>query len=535
MHAALFFHSYRYFPYEKRLALREVAALLDTQTQIEDDYVSVDVPTDKVPLLRRLTYFARAVTEAGETIIPDQAKWEGSSNGWHDFRSGFQLRRQSTRYSLHSLHEYKGRFNPQIVRAVGNLLGLEQGAYVIDPFCGSGTALLESAHIGWNAVGLDLNPLAVLIANAKLGLCRLGLDSFQEYAETMLGEIEELVELVGECHEPFDTALRSHLTEMSTSYWLPSQGYLEQWFPEDVLTQFRVLLYLIEQVPNRITKSALRVCLSNIVRAVSFQEPADLRIRRRKEPQENYPAIQMFWQETRNLIDSLTNTEPLRYLIPEDTHQLALHRDSRSSCAFADAQKASSSKPILFDAAVTSPPYANALPYIDTQRLSLVLLGFIKATEIMPTDRTLIGSREITTNTRHVLESELEANEAKLPQPIHGFLTDLLDRVRESDVGFRRQNRPALLYKYFADMKKMFSAIHRSLRPEAPFALIVGTNRTRLDGEEIVIPTPEFLVDIALSAGFSDAHLEQLDTYQRYDLHRANSIASESLLILSAT
>jgi len=81
-----------------------------------------------------------------------------------------KLRRQSTRYSVHGLHEYKGKFNPQIVRATANLLrlGLDRKAQILDPFCGSGTSLVEAAHMGWDALGTDINPLAILISNAKI-------------------------------------------------------------------------------------------------------------------------------------------------------------------------------------------------------------------------------------------------------------------------------------------------------------------------------------------------------------------------------
>jgi len=532
MHIMLHFHRYKYFPYEKRLALRETEALLCVRTRVEDDVVHVDVATEQMQLIRRLTYFAKAITDTGESIIPDQTRWEASANGWHDSSTDLRLRRQSTRYSLHSLHEYKGRFNPQIVRAIGNLLRLEQDAFVLDPFCGSGTVLLEAAHIGWNAVGLDLNPLAVMIANAKVDLCHLGLEKFRQYSKPVLDKVKTLVELVGNCEEPFDAKLRSHLTKASASHQLPGHEYLERWFPTDVLIQFQVLLHLIEQVQDTAIKSALKVCLSNAVREVSFQEPADLRIRRRKEPRENYPALLLFWQEADSLLESLKNTEGLRHLILPSTHQVAFHRDSRSKQALADANKGFSPKNGPFDAAITSPPYANALPYIDTQRLSLVLLGLVEAKEIATTDRALIGSREITNGERQSLELALESNEAGLPSSIRDFLMDLLNRIRQADVGFRRRNRPALLYKYFANMKKVFHAVQSCLLPGAPFALVVGTNRTRLDGTQIIIPTPEFLTDIALSEGFVKECVEELDTYQRYNLHRANSINSESLIIL---
>ena len=264
------------------------------------------------------------------------------------------------------------------------------------------------------------------------------------------------------------------------------------------------------------------------MREVSFQSPADLRIRRRKDPSENYPALPLFRQEIKNILKALRNLVSLRTLASGDTHQVAFCQDSRFRNAFVEAGNDFG----LFDAVITSPPYANALPYIDTQRLSLVLLGLIDAKEIMAVDRTLIGSREITKRSRQSLELALQSNEAKLPSCVYDFLVDLLHQVSQTDNGFRKQNCPSLLYKYFSNMKKVFLAVQEFLNVDARFTLIVGTNRTRINGTDIIIPTPKFLTHIAESVGFVNEHIEELDTYHRYDIHRANSINSESLIIL---
>src|SRR5262249_33371450 len=76
--------------------------------------------------------------------------------------------RQATRYSVHGLHEYKGKFNPQVVPAILNMFGVRPSQRVFDPFCGSGTTLVECAHRGALGRGTDVNPFAVYLANAKL-------------------------------------------------------------------------------------------------------------------------------------------------------------------------------------------------------------------------------------------------------------------------------------------------------------------------------------------------------------------------------
>lgn len=534
MRVTLHFHGYRYFPYERRWALRETETLFGQNPSVQGGVIQIDVPDERLPLLQRLTYFAKAVTESGEVVVPDQAKWEASANGGKLGAANSSVSRQPTRYSLHGLHEYKGRFNPQVVRAIGNLLRLEPGSRVLDPFCGSGTVLLEAAHLGWDALGVDLNPLAVMIANAKVDLFHSQSDELMAHLEAVLVRVGELAEVLGDCEAGFNSQTRATLRAAGLSQPLPGRGYLERWFPMDVLAQFQAVLGLIDDVPDGTARTALVACLSNLVRDVSLQDPGDLRIRRRKDPSDNYPALLLFAEQLTKLLSCLRSAAPLKGSAPTGTRQLAVHTDSRSPTGLIQAAALVTSDDSLFDAAITSPPYASALPYVDTQRLSLVLLGFADADDIYAMGRGLVGTREITTTQRREFEIAIESNQAEFPRVVQEFLADLLRGVRDADVGFRRRNRPALLYKYLLDMRSAFEAAHACLKQGSAWALVVGTNRTRLEGREIIIPTPDLLAGVAATAGFAVERIEPLDTYPRYGMHSANSINSESLVVLRA-
>ncbi|HEY6176673.1 MAG TPA: hypothetical protein VIX73_19590, partial [Kofleriaceae bacterium] len=68
----------------------------------------------------------------------------------------------------HPFHGYPARLHPATARVLVELVGAGAGgAPVVDPFCGSGTALVEARAAGLAAIGVDLNPLAVLVARAK--------------------------------------------------------------------------------------------------------------------------------------------------------------------------------------------------------------------------------------------------------------------------------------------------------------------------------------------------------------------------------
>lgn len=511
----LLWHDYKYFPYERRFARRE-AERFGTVSELADGLaVASKYDLDD---FRGLTYF-KGVCRGDSSLVPDQAAAEASAlnNGssWNPKIDAYpSLRRQSTRYSAHGLHEYRGKFNPQIVRAVGNLLGLERGDLVLDPFCGSGTTLLEAGHTGWNALGVDINPLGVLIANAKITAFRTSPATLERESEALISRIED--------------------TERSSAWQavLPEPDYLAKWFPVDVLRQLAAILQAIDGCRPKKLQAVFRVVLSDICREVSLQDPGDLRIRRRKEAAESYPATEWFAQAVRTKMQTIIRAR--EYIqSARDTRQLAVQADIREQPNDVKAFMSKCGKQ-KFDAAITSPPYATAMPYLDTQRLSLALLGLVKSTELRRREKDLIGNREIHDKERTVLEHELKDNLAGLPEDVIGFCRRILHLADDTMHGFRRRNVPALLYKYLADMGDMFGTVRSLVRKDGVYALVVGRNRTTLRGETIVIDTPSLLAELAEANGWSVREVIPLDAYHRYDVHQDNSIRDESLIILSA-
>src|SRR5207248_7143881 len=75
--------------------------------------------------------------------------------------------RRCLRYGTHGLHEYRGKFFPQLVRALLNIGCLPREGIVVDPMCGSGTTLVEGRLGGYRAYGLDMNPLSAFLSKVK--------------------------------------------------------------------------------------------------------------------------------------------------------------------------------------------------------------------------------------------------------------------------------------------------------------------------------------------------------------------------------
>lgn len=521
----LHWHDYRYFPYERRLAVREAETLLDaTVVDQSDRSLIVQAKNARPDRLARLTYFSEVILPSCDSIVPTQAKLEHSGgNGRHLPQIYGRLPRQSTRYSAHGVHEYRGKFNPQVVRAIGNIVGLEPEAWVLDPYCGSGTTLLESLYCGWNAVGLDINPLAVEIANAKLVAAGSKPRLIGEAADELLERLRKLFEDVNFEVEWSDAAAN----EIAGGGWrggIPEYEYLSSWFPRSVLVQLSVILSAIEDYVPEPLHGLFRVLLSDVVRDSSLQDPADLRVRRRKDPAPNYAAYPRFATKVVALVDQVGRAE--RVVGLRNVRQSARLADGRYDLTahVGDQQ---------FDAVITSPPYVTALPYIDTQRLSLCLLGLETARGIRALERQLIGSRELRLREQKALADCINQPSHSLPKSVIDLCRAMEQAASLPGNGFRRRAMPSLAYRYFTDSHKVLSNVARVLRTGGTFALVVGVNQTTLGGQTFTIDTPTLIADVAESVGWSKVGDEEFDTYQRYDIHQANSIRSERLITLA--
>jgi len=500
--AKLYWNNYKYFPYERKLAESEVLNFIQASKFNEtNEYIEIKgrIEADK---LKQLAYFSH---------FQNNGHKEATFQYLSELKNGKNIatKRQSTRYSAHGLHEYKGKFNPQVVRSLLNILGVKSYNHILDPFCGSGTSLIECAHRGIAATGFDINPLAVYISNAKLKTLSVDPDIFFNKAERITRVFKNKI---GTFKMPQPKTLRGI--------------YLRKWFTNEMYNSISLIKRIIDEDDKQIASIFLTVA-SNLLRDYSLQEPSDLRIRKRYSPMPEKSFIASFEQALELHYQRILAAREV-YGTPK-THSQAFLLDSRNL----SSAKIFNSLKNKFYAAITSPPYATALPYIDTQRLSLVWLELCEPFDLLDLEAQLAGSRELRGKQKSIWNQKLEINENGLPESIVEYCRRLSKAISVSD-GFRRQAMPSLLYRYFADMKQMFVETSKLLTKNGYYALIVGHNHTVLGGKRFDIDTPNFLTHIAERAGWNVESNTPLETYQRYGLHSTNSIASEALLILKA-
>ncbi len=79
----------------------------------------------------------------------------------------FQEGKYATGYATHGLFPYRGKFHPQLIKGLLNILEVKQGDIVLDPMCGSGTLNVEASLLGIDSIGIDVSPFCRLLARVK--------------------------------------------------------------------------------------------------------------------------------------------------------------------------------------------------------------------------------------------------------------------------------------------------------------------------------------------------------------------------------
>lgn len=120
-------------------------------------------------IIRNGAYFARV----GETFTRHFLMCSGEpirlpQHSSSRLRSFFQTNQFKTGYATHGLFPYRGKFHPQMIKGLINVMGLKPGEMVLDPMMGSGTVLIEASLMGIRSVGIDASPFCRFMVQAKL-------------------------------------------------------------------------------------------------------------------------------------------------------------------------------------------------------------------------------------------------------------------------------------------------------------------------------------------------------------------------------
>jgi site-specific DNA-methyltransferase (cytosine-N4-specific) len=243
----------------------------------------------------------------------------------------------------HSIHPFPAKFIPQIPRQILKIFDVPKGTVVLDPFAGSGTALLEARLAGYDYVGIDINPIAVLVSNVKTS-------SLPREALTYVDRVVESAR---------------HRLRSNPDIPLPDIPRLSHWFTEE---NARAIVCLRDEILGlkceRVIMDFLRLGLSSITVRVSRQE-SETRYAAVDKNVRDEGVLDLFFRVTNSVSRKLISKNTL-FSTKTGTGSIYCH-DSRQIAELV-------LPPVSL--VITSPPYPNAFEYWLYNKYRMYWLGF---------------------------------------------------------------------------------------------------------------------------------------------------------------
>lgn len=272
-----------------------------------------------------------------------------------DFADLPQSQRQ---YGVHFFHQYAAKFIPQIPFNLINQYA-KKNDIIVDPFMGSGTTLIESKIHGYNSYGLDTNPLAIKIVQAK---------NLQLNKEI----IEEIDCFLKWLHNNKENKLMTHRTSFGVELFPGSQN----WFRDDI--SFKIHSILLEHNKYSIeSQNFIEIGLSHLLKGMSNARMDSVLPVLPKEP--IYVDRKHYYREVNNQTRNIpvydrvySHLRRMKFAIEE--FNKTTNKDIICQPILGDSRRLSEYIPKC-NLIVTSPPYWTAQNYQDNQMLSFNLFG----------------------------------------------------------------------------------------------------------------------------------------------------------------
>ena len=499
--------SYKLWSYEEELSKLEKKSLFPHENIGNRKNNSI-IPfnADYIDNLKKLTF----TSSFGGKYFSQESTWQKILESSNKTLNGT---RKNSKYVTHGIHSYKGKFYPQIAKSLFNIANLQRGQTVFDPFCGSGTVLLEAYLNGIKGIGMDMNPIAVKIAKTKTSILQINPCLFENITAKFLSQIAKI----------------SNPKNADAYFAEDIRTELYSWFPELVVHKLAEVLKIIDGIPVVVIRDFLEVMVSSIVRKISQQDPRDLRIRRRSEPLNDAPVIELLTEQVIKYRKNILEFAKYANCSPYPFYQSkAYHLDNR----IIESYTHSNFSQKTIDAVITSPPYATALPYIDTDRLSLMLLFRLRSKERSQLEKDITGSREITVANRSKIDTLIEEGDFNGISSKSAIETvnEVYSLNKNAKVGFRKKNKAALLYRYFSHMEMVMTRVDEVLSKGKPAFFVIGNNKTKAGDKDISIFSNKILAEIGESLGWKKILSIPISVTLENYKHAKNSISENDII-----
>ena len=368
---------------------------------------------------------------------------------------------------VHNWYRFVLSFPPHLVRDYLGQFQISPGHTVLDPFCGTGTVLVECKKRGIDSVGIEAHPLTHMVASVKT--------NWAPDPKSLYSDAKNVARLAAQ--RIIDTrSSPRELPEEAAKLLIGGSISPVPLHKALVLRDTIITAGAAELRDHQLL--ALAAALPSGIGNLHFGPEVGVR-----SPKDDAPVIAGWLERVHEMATDL------RMLAGQsDAIANVLHADSRSSNEVLGRNQV--------DAVITSPPYPNEKDYTRTTRLESVILGFVKTkAELRATKQDLMRS-----NTRGVYKSDDDDKYLEV-LPEAGAVADEIESQRlrlGKTSGFEKQY-PRVTRLYFGGMVKHLTSLRDSLTRGAKLAYVVGDQASYL---RVMIRTGELIAMAAERLGY---------------------------------
>jgi hypothetical protein len=408
---------------------------------------------------------------------------------------------------FHDWYRFVLSYPPHLVRKYLKEFGLTQNDIVLDPFCGTGTTLVEAKLQSIPSIGIEANPFAHFASSVKTDwhidsseLLKLA----KEIRDTSNKEIEKqgITDL-----PPLNALSKKSLRQLTQEQ---EKLILKNSISPLPLHKCLILLDRINDYQHTPYYKYFALALANtaVFQFSNLRFGPEVGVGKLKQ---DSAVISLWFKKIEKIVKDLEQSNCYN----TDIQSKAILSDSRNLKEQLNGYKIS--------AVITSPPYPNEKDYTRTTRLESVLLGFISSKEeLKKFKKTLLRS-----NTRGVYKGDTDDEYVKSFPEIQSIAEEIENRRIElgKTSGFERLYHKVTKL-YFGGIAKHLIELQSVLKPNAYLAYVVGDQASYL---RVMIRTGHLIAEIAQSLGYE---LVRIDLFRTRFSTATKTDLNEEVVIL---
>ena len=409
---------------------------------------------------------------------------------------------------VHDWYRFVLSFPPHLVRDYADRFELNSDSLLLDPFCGTGTTIVEGKKLGIPAAGIEAVPLPLLASQTKVDWS-LNPEHLKAHAQKVAERVLALLESEGVSDDPDENQDACGVANLRSLPEKTAKLLLKGSISPLPLHKVLALIEVLEEEKNspyyRHELLALAKLLPSEIGNLRFGPEVGVGVIK-----QDAPVVGSWLSQVWRMANDLGGLSAMR-----ETPAKALAGDARDIGGLM--------APKSVDAVICSPPYPNEKDYLRIVRLESVLLGLIDDKLHLRT----LKQRLVRSNTRGVYKGDEDDKWIRSNRNIAKIAKEIESRriALGKDSGFERAyHRVTKLY--FGGMARHFRSLSKVLKPGARLAYVVGDQASYL---RVMIRTAKLLAEVAVSQGYE---LEGIDLFRTRHATATGEQLREEVLLL---